>query len=316
MKAAFIINDFKTMNLEKDTSIFLIKEAQKNKIETFAFDTSDVSIEAQKIKAKVKEVTFNKPVGYEYSLSKKNTHNLEDFDFVINRLNPPFNKEYLYLTHLLEIFGIKAINPPKALREINEKLSILNFPDLAPKTIVTASIDEIRSFVKENGKAVLKPLDGMGGKSIFFLSSEDKNINVIWENVTKNGRNLVMIQEFVEEAKDGDNRLVFINYKLLPYKLIRIPSTEDFRGNLAAGATSEVCDITKEDEKAAEQIIPFLKKNRIYFAGADMLGNYISELNITSPTCLQEINNSSECNPGEIFWKDLIEIKKSEYKRN
>ncbi len=311
MKAAFIINDFETMNLEKDTSIFLIKEAQKNNIDTYAFDTSDILVEDSKIKATVNEVSFKANSGYEHSLSAKTIFNLKDFDFVINRLNPPFNKEYLYLTNLLETFGIEAVNPPKALRELNEKLSILNFPNLAPKTIVTTSLSEIRNFVKKNERAVLKPLDGMGGKSIFYLSSEDKNLNVIWENVTKNGKNQVMVQEFVKAAQEGDNRLVFINYKLLPFKLIRIPSAEDFRGNLAVGATSKVCRISKNDEKAAQQIIPFLKQHGVYFAGADMLGDYISELNITSPTCLQEIYNYSECNPGDIFWKDLIKRNKS-----
>ena len=154
MKAAFIINDFETMNLEKDTSIFLIKEAQRNNIDTYAFDTSDILVEDSKIKATVNEVSFKANSGYEHSLSEKTIFNLKDFDFVINRLNPPFNKEYLYLTNLLETFGIEAVNPPKALRELNEKLSILNFPDLAPKTIVTTSLSEIRNFVKKNERAV------------------------------------------------------------------------------------------------------------------------------------------------------------------
>ena len=157
----------------------------------------------------------------------------------------------------------------------------------------------------------MKPLDGMGGKSIFYLSSEDKNLNVIWENVTKNGKKSSYGSRICKSCSGGDNRLVFINYKLLPFKLIRIPSAEDFRGNLAVGATSKVCKISKNDEKAAQQIIPFLKQHGIYFAGADMLGDYISELNITSPTCLQEIYNYSECNPGDIFWKDLIKLNKS-----
>ena len=306
MKAVFIINDFKSMNLEKDTSILLIKEAQKMDIATYAFDTSDILVKNGKVFVNSKKVVFTNSTGYEHTFQNAVLSDLSSFNFIINRLNPPFNKEYLYLTNILETYGIDSINPPKALREINEKLAILNFPSFAPETIVTANLNEIRKFVKVHKKAVLKPLDGMGGKSIFYLSEKDKNLNVIWENVTKNGRSQVMVQEYIEEAAQGDNRLIFINYDLLPKKLIRIPSVEDFRGNLAVGAASKVCDVSQADKNISEQIIPFLRKHNIYFAGADMLGGYISELNITSPTCLQEIYNNSKCNPGEIFWNNLI----------
>ena len=154
---------------------------------------------------------------------------------------------------------------------------------------------------------MLKPLDGMGGKSIFFINKDDKNLNVIWETITQGGRKHIIAQEFVDAAVDGDNRLTFINYELLPKKLVRLASDSDFRGNLAVGATSKVEDITDLDRKIASKIIPYLKENKIYFAGADMLGDKLSEINLTSPTCLQEIHRGSEINPAEIFWNNLIE---------
>ena len=221
-------------------------------------------------------------------------------------MTPPFNKEYLYLTLLLELKNIKCINSTKSLRENNEKLSILNFQNLIPKTLVTNSFDNIRNFlINECEKIVLKPLDGMGGKSIFVVNKGDKNLNVIWENITDNGRKHVMAQEYVKDSDLGDNRLVYINYQLLSKKVVRIPSDEDFRGNLAVGAKSIVKDITEFDEEVSKQIIPYLKDNSIYFAGVDFLGRKLSEINLTSPTCLQEIHRGTSLNPGKIFWENL-----------
>ena len=225
---------------------------------------------------------------------------------MINRVTPPFNKEYLYLTQLLDLAKIKCINPTQALREENEKLVILNFPELIPVTKVTNSLDEIRNMFEEGcKKIVIKPLDGMGGKSIFSLSESDKNINVIWETITQNGRKHVMLQEYVDEAKEGDTRIVFINYEMLNKKVVRVPSADDFRGNLAAGAKYKVEDTTEFDKKIAKQIIPFLKKRNIYFAGADFLGEKLSEINITSPTCLQEIYKNTDLNPSKFFWDNI-----------
>ena len=150
-------------------------------------------------------------------------------------------------------------------------------------------------------KIVIKPLDGMGGKSIFYVEKNDKNLNVIWETITQNGRKHVIAQEYVPEAVNGDNRLTFINYELLPKKVVRVPSNSDFRGNLAVGATSVIETVNDDDIALAEMIIPFLKDNNIYFAGADLLGTKLSEINITSPTCLQEIHNNSDLNPAAIF---------------
>ena len=307
MKIGFIINDLNSMKLEKDTSVYLMKEAHLRGDDVFAFDSKDVTHKATSLYANCKKINFPNPSELNFVIDSSVSVEVKEFDFVINRLNPPFNKEYLYLTQLLEISGVDCINPAKALRENNEKLMILNFPKIIPFTVVTNSLEEIeRVFENSNiEKIVIKPLDGMGGKSIFVIEKGDKNLSVIWETVSQNGKKHFIIQEFIEEAKLGDHRLVFINYELLSKKVVRVPSDKDFRGNLAAGAVSKIETITKHDKKVAENIIPYLKENRIFFAGVDLLGGWLSEINITSPTCLQEIHKNSDLDPAKIFWDSL-----------
>ena len=307
MKIGFIINDLASMNLEKDTSVYLMKEANMRGNQVFAFDSKDVTHKETALFAECKKIDFPNPSDLNFITSDAASLQVKDFDFVINRLNPPFNKEYLYLTQMLEISGVDCINPAKALRENNEKLMILNFPEIIPTTVVTNSLDEIENIFENTHieKIVIKPLDGMGGKSIFTIEKGDKNLSVIWETVSQNGKKHFIIQEFVEEARLGDHRLVFINYELLPKKVIRVPSEKDFRGNLAVGAVSRIETITDHDKEIAKCLIPYLKKNKIYFAGADLLGGRLSEINITSPTCLQEIHKNSDLNPAKIFWDNL-----------
>ena len=308
MKVGFIINDLDSMDLKKDTSAYLMKEAFNRGHEVRIFDVCNVTYKNDDLYADSSKVHFDNPNDLKFTLENREDTKIKDFSYVINRVNPPFNKEYLYLTQLLEVSGVDCINSAKSLRENNEKLIILNFPELIPYTKVTNSLEEIKTIFNQGfKKVVLKPLDGMGGKSIFFITEDDKNLNVIWETITQGGRKHIIAQEFVDAAADGDNRLTFINYELLPKKLIRLASDNDFRGNLAVGATSKVEDITDLDRKIASKIIPYLKENKIYFAGADMLGDKLSEINLTSPTCLQEIHRGSEINPAEIFWNNLIE---------
>ena len=307
MKIGFIINDLNSMNLEKDTSVYLMKEAHARGDDVFAFDSKDVTHKATSLYANCKKINFPNPSELNFVIDGSVSIEVKEFDFVINRLNPPFNKEYLYLTQMLEISGVDCINPAKALRENNEKLMILNFPEIIPFTVVTNSLEEIESVFENTNieKIVIKPLDGMGGKSIFTIEKGDKNLSVIWETVSQNGKKHFIIQEFVEEAKLGDHRLVFINYELLGKKVVRIPSDKDFRGNLAAGAISKIETVTKHDKNLAENIVPYLKENKIFFAGVDLLGGWLSEINITSPTCLQEIHKNSDLDPAKIFWDSL-----------
>ena len=180
MKVAFIINDFNSMNLEKDTSIFLMNEAYNRGYEVFSFGVNEVTYKSNNLYAECEKVNFPDPSLLSFTKENADLQNLKDFDYVINRVTPPFNKEYLYLTQLLDLAKIKCINPTQALREENEKLVILNFPELTPVTKVTNSLDEIKKMFDEGcKKIVIKPLDGMGGKSIFTLNESDKNLSLI-----------------------------------------------------------------------------------------------------------------------------------------
>ena len=201
MKIGFIINDLASMNLEKDTSVYLMKEANMRGNQVFAFDSKDVTHKETALFAECKKIDFPNPSELNFITSDVASLEVKDFDFVINRLNPPFNKEYLYLTQMLEISGVDCINPAKALRENNEKLMILNFPEIIPTTVVTNSLDEIENIFENTHieKIVIKPLDGMGGKSIFTIEKGDKNLSVIWETVSQNGKKHFIIQEFVEK---------------------------------------------------------------------------------------------------------------------
>ena len=203
MKIGFIINDLNSMNLEKDTSVYLMKEAHARGDDVFAFDSKDVTHKATSLYANCKKINFPNPSELNFVIDGSESIEVKEFDFVINRLNPPFNKEYLYLTQMLEISGVDCINPAKALRENNEKLMILNFPEIIPFTVVTNSLEEIeRVFENSNiEKIVIKPLDGMGGKSIFIIEKGDKNLSVIWETVSQKGKKHFIIQEFIEESK-------------------------------------------------------------------------------------------------------------------
>lgn len=306
MEVGFIVSNFVSINDKKDTSIYLMKEAFKRGHTVYFFDVSDVTFKQNSLFAHAHQIKFENEADFTYSIEVKKQLSINDLDLVVNRVDPPFNKEYLYLTQLLELSGIECINSARSLREHNEKLIILNFPELIPETLVTNSVEEITNFITDDRrKIVIKPLDGMGGKSIFYVEKNDKNLNVIWETITQNGRKHVIAQEYVPEAVNGDNRLTFINYELLPKKVVRVPSDSDFRGNLAVGATSVIETVNDDDIALAEMIIPFLKDNNIYFAGADLLGTKLSEINITSPTCLQEIHNNSDLNPAAIFWDNL-----------
>ena len=215
MKVGFIINDLDSMDLKKDTSAYLMKEAFNRGHEVRIFDVCNVTYKNDDLYADSSKVHFDNPNDLKFTLENREDVKIKDFSYVINRVNPPFNKEYLYLTQLLEVSGVDCINSAKSLRENNEKLIILNFPELIPYTKVTNSLEEIKTIFNQGfKKVVLKPLDGMGGKSIFFINEDDKNLNVIWETITQGVRKHIIAQEFVDAAADGDNRLTFINYEL------------------------------------------------------------------------------------------------------
>jgi glutathione synthase len=230
------------------------------------------------------------------------------FDAVIMRKDPPFDNEYLYSTYLLEIAanqGAKVYNNPSAMRNWNEKLSVTRFIDLAPASLVTANNGLLREFLQEQQDIVVKPLDGMGGSSVFRLKTKDPNLGVILETITDFGRRTIMAQRYLPEILQGDKRIIMIDGEPLPYALARIPMAGETRGNLAAGGTGVAQALSKRDLSIAHTVGPVLKQAGLFFVGLDVIGDYLTEINVTSPTGMVEIAQQTDCRPAAVFMDAL-----------
>ena len=236
---------------------------------------------------------------------------LDDFDAIIMRKEPPFDMEYIYATYILELTSSWVINSPLALRNFNEKMVINQFPHLIPNTLISRQYTQIKNFLSEKKDIIVKPLDGMGGSSIFRIKEGDLNTNVILEMLTNYQQNYVMVQTYIPEIKNGDKRILIVNGKPIDYIAARIPDKNDNRGNTAAGATVEVRKISSNEKNLASEIGIFLMKNSIYFAGIDVIGNMITEINITCPTMAQHIFRESGVNATDIFIENIIQKLKS-----
>ena len=224
---------------------------------------------------------------------------LKEFDAVLMRKDPPFDMEYVYSTYLLELAqaqGARVFNDPRAIRDYNEKMAIARFPQFTAPTLVTRKAGLIHEFLAAHGDIILKPLDGMGGTSVFRVHSKDPNLNVIVETVTHYGRRTVMAQRFIPEIADGDKRVLLIGGKPVPYALARIPKPGETRGNLAAGGTGVARKLTPRDREIAETLAPQLNAQGLLLVGLDVIGDYLTEVNVTSPTCFQEITEQTGFN--------------------
>ena len=221
------------------------------------------------------------------------------------RLDPPFDMDYIFLTYLLEQAehqGCMVINRPESIRNANEKLFTTWFPHCCPKSLVTSQADLIRDFIQAENEVIIKPLEGLQGRSIFRVTAGNPNTNVIIENMTRCGEELVMIQKFIPAISEGDKRIIMINGEPLPYALARVPAADDFRGNLAAGATAEGRELTEHDQWIASEVGPVLREKGLMFVGLDVIGNYLTEINVTSPTGVRELDNMFELNIcGQLF---------------
>lgn len=232
-----------------------------------------------------------------FTLSGPLEEPLAEFDQLWMRIDPPFNMSYIYLTYLLEQAqqqGLEVFNDPGSIRDANEKLFTLHFPTCTPETLVSSDYRVMEDFVQEHQRAVIKPLDGMGGASVFRLSADDPNRFVIYETLTKAQSLCVMLQPFIEDIVQGDKRIIMINGEPAPYGLARIPRADDFRGNLAAGASAKVVGLSARDRFIAEEVGPVLRGMGLVLVGLDVIGDYLTEINVTSPTCVREIEAEAD----------------------
>jgi glutathione synthase len=262
----------------------------------------------------VRELTLTGDSHDWYRAATPQTSLLNSFDAVMMRKDPPFDMEYLYSTYLLELAqgsGASVFNDPRALRDHNEKLAVAKFPEFTAPTLVTRNGDLIREFLDEHGDVILKPLDAMGGASIFRVRPDDANLSVIIETMTAFGRRTTMAQRYVPEIVNGDKRILLIDGKPAPYSLARIPKSGETRGNLAAGATGITKPLSERDREIAAAIGPKLAAEGLLLVGLDVIGDYLTEINVTSPTCMQEIRDQTGFNVAAMMI-DALEAKVSQ----
>jgi len=294
MKYLFIIDAPETLTLYKDTTIALIKECLYQGIEAHYANINSLSIDKNQ---NVIVDSYNIPsIGSLLTSKLKLKNKIQHFSKVFIRKDPPFDDNYLNLTFILEHakdVNVEFINNPASIRNHNEKLSILNFKDLIPPTIVSSNAEEINKFLNKEKKVIIKPLDGMAGNGIFMLTPKDKNLNSILETSTKNGTKLIMIQKYLPEISKGDKRIIIIKGEAIPFALARIPSKSDIRANLAKGGKGRARKLTFGDKKIVKRLKDFLIKNELNFVGIDIIGNYLTEINITSPTGIVEIEEQT-----------------------
>ena len=292
MNIAFVLDPLESIHTKKDSSFAMMREAASRGHRIHVLQQEDLCFREGTILASVTEIhlTGRSPDWYERGEAR--SERLADFDAVLMRKDPPFDMEYFYATHLLEIAereGAKVYNRPAALRNWNEKLSISRFPQFAPPTLVTKKESDLRDFLERYGDIIVKPLDGMGGAGVFRLGKGYPNFGVILETSTCYGKKTVMAQRFLPEIAEGDKRILVVGGVPAPYCLARIPRQGETRGNLASGGRGEARPLSGRDFEIASVVGKVLVSEGIALAGLDVIGNHLTEINVTSPTCMQEI---------------------------
>ena len=309
IKIAVVMDPIENINPVKDSSFAMMLEAQTRGYEIHYITANHLYCKHGKAFAQSQQIEVYDSYKDWFKLTPSHHIPLNDFQLILMRKDPPFDMEYIMDTYILDQASsptTHVINKPQALRDANEKFFTETFPEVTPQNVISRNPNILKEAVMELGDAIVKPMDGMGGDSIFKTNKKDKNLNVILETVTQNGTKTTMIQKFIPAISKGDKRILMINGEPVPYALARIPSAEDFRGNLAKGGTGKGLALSESDYKICEIVGPKLKQMGIVFAGIDVIGEYLTEVNVTSPTCIRELDKIFDLNiAGKLF--DCIE---------
>ena len=308
LKIGVVMDPIGSISPKKDSSLAMLLEAKKRHHEIYYMEQKDLRLIKGEAKANASIIDVHDDDASWFNIKEEAAINLADLDVILMRKDPPFDMEFIYTTYILERAedqGVLVINKPNALRDMNEKVYTAWFPDYAPTTLITRSMSEIKSFLEIHNKIVIKPLDGMGGKSIFVVKQSDRNANVIIETLTDYGSRFAMSQVYVPEIKQGDKRILLIDGVPVPYSLARIPSADDNRGNLVMGATGEGRKLTKQDKLICEKIGPVLREKGVLFCGIDVIGDYLTEINSTSPTGIRELDNIYNINIAGLMFETI-----------
>lgn len=307
MRILFLLDPLPEIKTYKDSSYAMMVEAVSRGHTLAACGQGDLALQGGGVVARTRALELSDTTGREhdwYRLGDETVEPVQAFDAVLNRKDPPVDMEYMYTTYLLghaKRQGARVFNDPQAVRDHNEKLSIAEFPQFTAPTIVTRDAGRLRAFVHEHGEAVFKLLDGMGGASIFRARADDSNLSVIIETMNQFGARSVMAQRYLPEIADGDKRVLLIGGEVAPYCLARIPKAGEARGNLAAGGTGRAQPLSARDAEIGSALAPVLAARGLLLVGLDVIGSCLTEINVTSPTCLQEIRQQTGFNVAGMF---------------
>ena len=291
MKLGVVMDPINAINFKKDSSLSILLEAQFRDYELYYMEPTSLFLRQNGAQALMHSIVVKDDPQDWYQLSESIEKRLADLDMIIMRQDPPFDSNYIYNTYILEAAereGVKVINKPSSLRDCNEKVFATEFPQCCPPFLVTSNNLLLREFIEEHIDTVVKPLDGMGGSSVFRVRRIDPNISVILENITEHAITKVMIQKYIPEITEGDKRILLIDGLPMGGAVARVPGEGELRGNLAAGATAVAKSLTYKDKWICEQIGPRLKELGLTLVGLDVIGDYLTEINVTSPTCFRE----------------------------
>jgi len=316
-KIAILMDPIDKINIKKDSSFAMLIEAQSRNHSLYYLEQSDLLLKDGKVFANLSKLQVFQDEAHWFDLAKPSLTALDSMDVLLMRKDPPFDMEFIYTTYLLEIAqtaGLLVVNDPQSLRDHNEKLFTALFPQCCTDMLVSRKEDALREFIQEHHDVILKPLDGMGGSSIFRVKNNDPNIGVIIETLTQMQTQTIMAQKFIPEITQGDKRILMVDGEPIPYCLARIPAKGETRGNLAAGGRGEARPLSERDFWIARQIGPTLKERGLMFVGLDIIGDYLTEINVTSPTCIKEIDAAYDTNIAATLFdsieKRLVEEKK------
>jgi glutathione synthase len=277
----------------KDSTFAMLLEAQRRGHEIWYMEPSDLTVSDGVARGHMRPLDVRDNRDDWFTLGESEDRGLADLDFLLMRKDPPFDMDYVYTTYVLDLAeraGVIVVNRPQALRDANEKCFTTHFPQCCVPVRITRRSAEIKAFVREHGLSVIKPLGGMGGDSIFQLRPDDPNLNVILESMTRGDDELVMVQRYIPEITAGDKRILVVDGAPVPWALARIPGAGDFRGNLAKGGVGKGVALSDRDHWICGQVAPELKRRGILFAGLDVIGDWLTEINVTSPTCIRELD--------------------------
>lgn len=301
IKLGVVMDPIENINYVKDTTLGLLLAASARNYSLFYMQQADLYLDDGQPKARTQSLQVHADADHWFDLGDTQTINLDELDVILMRKDPPFDNEYIYSTYILEAAerkGTLIVNNPQSLRDCNEKVFATQFPQCCPPVLVSRNSDILREFHQQHGDVIFKPLDGMGGSGIFRCRENDPNVGVILETLTQFGQQQIMAQRFIPEIKSGDKRILVIDGEAVPYALARVPAEGETRGNLAAGGSGVPHPLSERDHWIVEQVAPTLKEKGLIFVGLDVIGDYLTEINVTSPTCARELDRAYDTDIG------------------